>query len=73
MFNLSLQSRREAAAVAFTFKLLDGDGRGVLKDFVPEMIDIPVCMKRCRHSASGLQLVSRAKVPSLNEFKRSFL
>jgi hypothetical protein len=69
----SLQSRREAAAVAFTFKLLDGDGRGVLKDFAPEIMDIPVCIKRCRHSASGLQLVSRAKVRSLNAFKRSYL
>ena len=28
----SLQSRREAAAICFTLKLMGGNGRGVLKD-----------------------------------------
>jgi hypothetical protein len=69
----SLQCRREAAAVSLTFKLLDGAGRGVLKGFVPEIVDIPVSQKRCRQSSVGLQIVSRCKINSLNSFKRSYL
>ena len=38
----SLQSRREAAAISFTLKLMDGKGRGVLKDMAPVVIDIPI-------------------------------
>jgi hypothetical protein len=67
----SLQSRREAAAASFTLKLLNGDGRGVLKGFVPEIDNIPA--GRLRHSVLGLQLVSWAKFNSLNIYKRSYL
>ena len=30
--------RREATAIAFTLKLLDGKGRGVLKEYVPQFM-----------------------------------
>jgi hypothetical protein len=33
----TLSSRREAALIGFVFKLLDGDGRGGLNEFVPEL------------------------------------
>ena len=69
----SLQSRREAAATSFTLKLMDGNGRGVLQDMDPGVIDIPISRKRCRHTLIGLQLVSRTKVTSLDSFKRSYL
>ena len=52
---------------------MDGNGRGVLKIMAPEVIDIPTSRKRCRHTITGLQLVSRAKVCSLDSFKRSYL
>ena len=32
-----LRSRREAALIGFAFKLLDGDGRGLLNDFIPTL------------------------------------
>ena len=71
----SLQSRREAAAMIFTLKLLNGDGRGVLKKYVPEVKDYSK-MKRTRdsrHAAVGLQLVSRCEVCSLDGFKRGYI
>lgn len=45
-------------------------GRGVLKGFVPEIVDIPMSRKRCRQSLVGLQIVSRCKINSLNSLKR---
>ena len=72
----SLQSRREAAAISLTFKLLDGRGRGVLKNFVPTIIDHSEDPKRCRssrHAACGLQPESRCEVGSLDAYKRSYL
>ena len=71
----SLQSRHEAAAVAFTLKLLAGGGRGVLNNFVPDFIDHSKIKRSrdSRHAATGLQLVSRCKVNSLDAFKRSYL
>ena len=39
-FNLGpLKSRREAAAISFTLKLLDGKGRGVLDAYTPVFVD----------------------------------
>ncbi len=35
----SLESRREQAAIAFTCKLLDGQGRGVVRSLKPALID----------------------------------
>jgi hypothetical protein len=48
----SLQSRREAAAISLTFKLLDGRGRGVLKNFVPTIIQLTTQKVR---SVAGVQ------------------
>ena len=33
----SLDSRREASLIGFIFKLLDGEGRGMLNDFIPTL------------------------------------
>ena len=52
--------------------MLDGRGRGVLKNFVPTVIDHSKGSKRCRssrHAACGLQLESRYKVGSLDAYK----
>ena len=68
-----LQSRREAAAMSFTLKLMDGNGRGVLNAMAPVVVEVPLSKKRCRHSATGTQLQSRSKVNSLDSFKRSYL
>jgi hypothetical protein len=40
----SLDSRREASLIGFTFKLLDGAGRGLLQDFIPTL-EMPVASK----------------------------
>ena len=70
----SLSSRRETAAVSFTLKLLNGDGRGVPKSMVPELVDNQGATgRKSRHTAPGLQLVNRSKVNSLNAYKRSYL
>ena len=72
----SLQSKREVAAISLTFKLLEGRGRDVLKNFVPTVIDHSKGSKRCRsprHAACGLQLESRNNVGSLDAYKRSYL
>ena len=34
----------------FTLKVTDGNGRIVLQDMAPRVIDIPISRKRCRHS-----------------------
>jgi hypothetical protein len=72
----SLRSRREAAAVSFTLKLLAGDGRGVLNNFVPTLVDHSKSVKRVRdsrHTAPGLQLASRSNICSLDAYKRGYL
>jgi hypothetical protein len=72
----TLQSRREAAAISLTFKLLDGGGRGVLKNMLPTLVDHSKGKKRgrdTRGAAAGLQIQSRSKVYSLDAFKRSYL
>ena len=72
----SLQSRREAAAVSFTLKLLAGEGRGVLNNFAPTMVDQSKGTKRVRdsrHALSGLQIVSRSNTCSLDAYKRGYL
>ena len=37
----SLRSRREASLIGFVFKLLDGDGRGLLNEFIPIVQEHP--------------------------------
>jgi len=37
----SLRSRREASLIGFVFKLLDGDGRGLLNEFIPTVQEHP--------------------------------
>ena len=69
----SLQSRREAAAMSFTLKLMDGNGRGVLDAMAPVVVEVSLGKKRCRHTATGLQLQSRSGAYSLDSFKRSYL
>jgi len=61
----SLGCRREAAAIAFTLKLLNGDGRGVLKDYVPTLItefSNKDFVLGPRHEIRRLQLVDRSNL-----------
>jgi hypothetical protein len=68
----SLRVRREANAIGFTLKLLDGDGRGILDSYKPKFIN-----DRHGHetqsSDKGPQLVDRSTVGSLLSFDRSYL
>ena len=52
--------RREATAIAFTLKLLDGKGRGVLKEYVPQFM-AKQHDHYTQHSSSGMQLVPRSR------------
>ena len=70
----SLQSRREAAAVAFPLKLLDGAARGVLKKHIPKTITRgPNKDYGSRSGISPLQLADRTNHDSLALFKDSYL
>ena len=61
-----LELRRDAQAVAFTLKLLDGKGRGVLKGFVPEFIDNSKLHNySIQYASKGIQLVDRSRHNSL--------
>ena len=69
-----LAQRREAAAVALTCKLLSDRGRGILKEFKPELTDqIKVHSHDTMSDASGLQIVRKHKSNSLDIFLRSYL
>ena len=68
----SLESRREASLIGFTFKILDGKGRGQLNDYIPEIVELnPI--KRCRHTQTGLQVADKTTSKSLLSFERSIV
>jgi hypothetical protein len=70
----SLKSRREATAVAFTLKLLDGDVRGVLKKHIPQIVTRK--SNKDYDNRSGikhLQIVDRTNYDSLDLFKAGHL
>ena len=68
----TLESRRDASLIGLIFKLLDGDGRGQLEDFIPKVIDInPI--KRNRGTITGLQLLDHTSSSSLLSFERSIV
>jgi hypothetical protein len=71
----SLESRREAAAVAMAFKMLDGKTRGDLNHFKPEFGEpLSLNKKRTRSNfTEGPQIKSLVRASSLDSFKRSFL
>ena len=72
----SLKSRREAAAIILTLKLMAGEGRGVLNHFTPVLVDSSTGVKRgreSRHIAPGIQLESPVRIGSLDAFKRGYL
>ena len=69
-----LQARRDAATLAFAFKLLDGKTRGELVHFVPKLIEpLRLCRKRTRQTLEGTQVASKLKSNSLDVYKRSFV
>ena len=69
----TLQSRREAAAVAFGLKLLSGSCKGVLNKHIPELCDPSSCPERfSRHALEGIQIEPVVKSNSLNVFERGF-
>ena len=69
-----LQARRDAAAMSFALKLLDGKTRGELKHFVPKLIEpLRLCKKRTRHTLEGTQVASKVRSNSLDVYKRGFV
>ena len=69
-----LKSRREAAAISFTLKLLDGKGRGVLDAYVPVFVDNTKLHNYSTQNApKGLQIKDRSRHKSLISFDRSYL
>ena len=72
----SLGCRREAAAITFTSKLLNGDGRCVLKGHIHTLITEFAnkdFFPGPRHEIRKLQLADRSKNGSLDIFRDSLL
>jgi hypothetical protein len=70
----SLSSRRAAAAVSFSFKMLAGECKGVLNKFVPKLYEPMMHDNRIsRHTRTGLQIHSKIKSRSLNLYSRGFV
>ena len=68
-----LQARRDAAAMSFALKLLDGGARGELKNFIPRLIEpMRLCKKRTRQSLEGIQIESKVRPKSLDVYRRGF-
>jgi hypothetical protein len=66
-----LQARRDAAAMSFALKLLDGKTRGELKHFVPKLIEpLRLCKKRTRQTLEGTQVAPKVRPNSLDVYKR---
>ena len=64
-----LKSRREAAAISFTLKLLDGKGRGVLNAYAPDFVDNSKLHKYSTQNAPKcLQIKDRSGHKSLISF-----
>jgi hypothetical protein len=68
-----LGQRREAAAVAFALKLLDGAGKGILNKYTP-VLTCPLKdgMRPSRHTLSGIQIQSLLSAKSLDTTVRGF-
>ena len=70
----SLAQRRNAAAITLTCKLLDGRGRGVLREYVPQVLDASNHHGHNTTSCdSGMRLVSKVTAGSLDLFRDSYL
>ena len=59
----SLDSRRSAALIGFVFKLLDGDGRGLLNEFIPTVVE-PVSS-----SSRSSRQVKRSEIKHMFDFR----
>ena len=68
----SLRVRREANAIGFTLKLLDGDGRGILDSYKPRFIN-DRHVHETQSSDKEPQLVDRSTIGSSLSFNRSYL
>jgi hypothetical protein len=71
----SLQSRREAAAISFALKLLDGDCRPDLQQFAPHLISGHYVKHEhdTQHKLHGIQIQPlELSTKPLDIFKRSF-
>ena len=49
----SLGSRRDASLIGFILKLLDGDGRGMLNDFIPTLQSSSDNLNSTKYSSKG--------------------
>ena len=69
-----LKLRREAAAISFTLKLLDGKGRGVINSYAPGFVNNSKLHKYPTQNApKGLQIKDRSRHKSLISFDTSYL
>ena len=72
----SLESRRRAAALGLTCKLLDGEGRGEMQSLKPQFCSnnrqTLRRSKRINQKSHKFQIESVTKAKSLNTFKRTF-
>ena len=59
----SLDSRRSAALIGFVFKLLDGEGRGLLNDFIPIVVE-PISS-----SSRSSRQVKRSEIKHMFDFR----
>ena len=66
-----LKSRREAAAISFMLKLLDGKGRGVLNAYASDFVDNPKLHRySTKNAPKGLQFNDRSRHNSPISFLR---
>jgi hypothetical protein len=67
-----LEGRRRAAAFGLTCKLLDGECRGGLQDFKPEVVVQSGGGRTRGEAAQQIKITPNTTTQSLNSFKRSF-
>jgi hypothetical protein len=69
----SLESRREAAALSISLKMLDRQARGELQTFKPTLCEpLRLCKKRTRNCLEGTQVKRKTNSKSLDVYKRGF-
>ena len=70
----SLESRRAAAAISFSLKILAGQCKGMLNSFTPTLfVPSSLRMRHSRHALIGIQVKSVVKSHSLDVYRRGFL
>ena len=70
----TLHSRREAAAMSYSLKMLSGQCKGVITSFTPVLHEpSKLAVRDSRHILKGIQAKSVVKANSLQSYQRGFL